>query len=147
VLEVNELQKRRVIAKLQKHLGSLVGTTVTLLGLAFKADTDDMREASSLVLAARLQAAGANVRAYDPIAEEEARRLMPGVDFSGSALESLEGADAVVLVTEWPEFRALDWSEAARRMSGALVIDGRNFLDSSVIEASGFSYEGIGRRS
>jgi UDPglucose 6-dehydrogenase len=147
VLEVNELQKRRVISKLQKHLGSLVGTTVTLLGLAFKAETDDMREASSLVLAARLQAAGANVRAYDPIAELEARRLMPGVDFADSALESLEGADAVVLVTEWPEFRELDWADAAGRMAGALVIDGRNFLDATTIEASGFAYEGIGRRS
>ena len=78
VIEVNELQKRRVIGKLQKHLGSLVGKTVTLLGLAFKADTDDMREASSLVLAARLQADGARVRAYDPIAEDEARKLMFG---------------------------------------------------------------------
>ena len=82
VIEVNELQKRRVISKLQKHLGSLVGKTVALLGLAFKPDTDDMREASSLVLAARLQADGATVRAYDPVAEEEARRLMPGVDFA-----------------------------------------------------------------
>ena len=79
VIEVNELQKRRVISKLQKHLGSLVGKTVALLGVAFKPDTDDMREASSLVLAARLQADGATVRAYDPVAEEEARRLMPGV--------------------------------------------------------------------
>ena len=78
MIEVNELQKRRVIGKLQKHLGSLVGKTVALLGLAFKADTDDMREASSLVLAARLQADGARVRAYDPIAEDEARKLMVG---------------------------------------------------------------------
>src|SRR6201996_4099164 len=102
VIEVNELQKRRVIGKLQKHLGSLVGKTVALLGLAFKADTDDMREASSLVLAARLQADGARVRAYDPIAAEEASKMMTGVDFSASALEAIDGADAVVLVTEWP---------------------------------------------
>ncbi|HJS96887.1 MAG TPA: UDP-glucose/GDP-mannose dehydrogenase family protein, partial [Solirubrobacteraceae bacterium] len=81
VIEVNELQKRRVISKLQKHLGSLVGKTVALLGLAFKANTDDMREASSLVLSARLQADGAKVRAYDPIAETEARKLMGGVEF------------------------------------------------------------------
>ena len=91
VIEVNELQKRRVIAKLQKHLGSLVGKTVTLLGLAFKANTDDMREASSLVLAARLQADGARVRAYDPVAESEARKLMTGVEFAGTALEAVAG--------------------------------------------------------
>jgi UDPglucose 6-dehydrogenase len=147
VIEVNELQKRRVIAKLQKHLGSLVGKTVTLLGLAFKANTDDMREASSLVLAARLQADGATVRAYDPIAEDEARRLMPGVDFADSALEALEGADAAVLVTEWPEFRQLDWGAAAERMRGGLVIDGRNFLDPDGTGpgAAGLTYEGIGR--
>ncbi len=113
VIEVNELQKRRVIGKLQKHLGSLVGKRITLLGLAFKAETDDMREASSLVLAARLQADGAQVRAYDPIAEREARKLMTGVEFAPSALEALEGADACVLVTEWPEFAELEWREVA----------------------------------
>jgi UDPglucose 6-dehydrogenase len=145
VIEVNELQKRRVIAKLQKHLGSLVGTTIALLGLAFKPDTDDMREASSLVLAARLLADGASVRAYDPIAEEEARRLMLGVEFAPAALDTIEGADAVVLVTEWPEFRTLDWGAAAQRMAGTLVVDGRNVLDADAIAAAGLAYEGIGR--
>ena len=91
VIEVNELQKRRVIGKLQKHLGSLVGKSVTLLGLAFKANTDDMREASSLVLAARLQADGATVRAYDPVAETEARKLMTGVQFADAALDAVGG--------------------------------------------------------
>jgi UDPglucose 6-dehydrogenase len=147
VIEVNELQKRRVIQKLLKHLGgSLVGKQIALLGLAFKANTDDMREASSLVLAARLQADGASVRAYDPIAEEEARRLMHGVDFAAGALDAVEGADAVVLVTEWPEFRDLDWGAVARRMRGATVIDGRNYLDAAAVRGSGLAYEGIGRR-
>jgi UDPglucose 6-dehydrogenase len=145
VIEVNELQKRRVIGKLQKHLGSLVGKSVALLGVAFKANTDDMREASSLVLTARLQADGARVRAYDPIAEEEASKLMVGVEFAGSALDAVSGADAIVLVTEWPEFRELDFAEVARRASGTLVIDGRNFLDAEVVEAAGLTYEGIGR--
>ena len=145
VIEVNELQKRRVIGKLQKHLGSLVGKRITLLGLAFKAKTDDMREASSLVLAARLQADGAKVRAYDPIAEREARKLMTGVEFSPSALDAVQGADALILVTEWPEFAELDWSEVASRMAGRLVIDGRNFLDREAVQAAGFTYEGIGR--
>jgi UDPglucose 6-dehydrogenase len=145
VIEVNELQKRRVIGKLQKHLGSLVGTTIALLGLAFKANTDDMREASSLVLAARLQADGANVRAFDPIAEHEARKLLVGVDFASSALDVLEGADACILVTEWPEFAGIDWAEVAERMRGRLVVDGRNFLDPDAVRAAGFLYEGVGR--
>jgi UDPglucose 6-dehydrogenase len=145
VIEVNELQKRRVIGKLQKHLGSLVGRTVALLGLAFKANTDDMREASSLVLAARLQADGAKIRAYDPVAEEEARKLLVGVEFADSALDALAGADACIIVTEWPEFAQLDWCAAAERMSGRVVIDGRNFGDRQAAEAAGLVYEGIGR--
>ncbi len=145
VIEVNELQKRRVIAKLQKHLGPLVGKTVALLGVAFKAETDDMREASSLVLAARLQADGARVRAYDPIAEHEARKLMRNVDFAESALAATEGADAIVLVTEWPEFRQLDWNSVAAHSSGRIVIDGRNYLDPDAVRAAGFTYEGVGR--
>ncbi len=145
VIEVNELQKRRVIGKLHKHLGSLVGKTITLLGLAFKANTDDMREASSLVLSARLQADGAQVRAYDPIAEREAQKLMFGVEFADCALDALQGADACIIVTEWPEFAALDWHAAAQRMNRQLVIDGRNFLDPQAVAAAGFTYEGIGR--
>src|SRR5215212_1011703 len=146
VIEVNELQKRRVISKLQKHLGSLAGREVALLGLAFKPNTDDMREASSLVLAGRLEADGARVRAYDPVAEDAARGLMQGVDFSDSALSAVDGADAVVLVTEWPEFVELDWAEVASRMRGDLVIDGRNALDGARVAGAGLVYEGIGRR-
>ena len=145
VIEVNELQKRRVIGKLQKHLGSLVGRRVALLGLAFKANTDDMREASSLVLAARLQADGATVTAYDPIAEDEARKRMRGVQFADSALGALEGADAAILVTEWPEFHELDWAEVKERMAGDLLVDGRNFADRDAVQGAGFIYEGIGR--
>jgi UDPglucose 6-dehydrogenase len=145
VIEVNELQKRRVIGKLEKHLGTLVGKTVTLLGLAFKPNTDDMREATSLVLSARLQAAGASVRAYDPVAEEEARHLMPGIAFADGALDATRGADAVVLVTEWDEFKTLDWSDVAGAMSGTLLIDGRNALDPDAVRAAGLTYEGVGR--
>src|SRR5215475_4942421 len=101
VIEVNELQKRRVVGKLQKHLGSLIGKCVALLGLAFKPDTDDMREASSLVLAARLQGEGAEVVAYDPVARERASQLLGPVEMVGSAQEALANADAAVLVTEW----------------------------------------------
>ena len=146
VIEVNELQKRRVIGKLQRHLGQLAGRGVTLLGVAFKPHTDDMRGASSLVLAGRLHAEGARIRAYDPVAEEEARALMPEVDFAPSALEALEGVDACVLVTEWPEFQELEWRLAADRMAGRLVVDGRNALDPEAVRAAGLVYEGIGRR-
>src|SRR5881392_3763087 len=147
VIEVNELQKRRVIGKLQKHLGSLVGKTIALLGLAFKPNTDDMREASSLVLSARLQADGAIVRAFDPVAEDEARKLIHGVEFASDPLDCVRGADAVVLVTEWQQFRDLDWREVAGAMAGRLIVDGRNALDPDAIRAAGLDYEGIGRQS
>jgi UDPglucose 6-dehydrogenase len=147
VIEVNELQKRRVIGKLHKHLGTLVGKRIALLGLAFKPNTDDMREASSLVLSARLQAAGAEVAVYDPVAEDEARELIIGVDFAKDALRCVKGADAVVLVTEWAEFADLDWHAAAAAMEGDLVIDGRNALDPAAVRAAGLQYEGVGRGS
>jgi UDPglucose 6-dehydrogenase len=145
VIEVNELQKRRVVQKLKRNLGALVGKRIALLGLAFKPNTDDMREASSLVLASRLQGEGATVSAFDPVAEEEARTLMRGVDFAGSVLECVRGADAVVLVTEWDEFLELDWAEVAEAMAGDVVIDGRNALDGAAVQAAGLRYEGVGR--
>jgi len=145
VIEVNEMQKRRVISKLQKHLGALVGKEIALLGLAFKPNTDDMREASSLVLSARLLADGARIRAYDPVAEDEARKLIPGVSFCPSAEEAIDGADAVVLVTEWPEFREVDPAVIAERMRGKLLVDGRNFLDPAAARDAGLIYEGVGR--
>jgi UDPglucose 6-dehydrogenase len=145
VIEVNELQKRRVVGKLEKHLGSLLGKRVALLGLAFKPDTDDMREASSLVLAARLQGEGAEVVAYDPVASERAGQLLDSVTLTDSALEALDGADAAVLVTEWREFAELDWAAVAKRMARPLIVDGRNFLDPAALRAAGFDYEGIGK--
>ena len=146
VVEVNELQKRRTISKLQKHLGSLAGKEVALLGVAFKPDTDDVREATSLVLAGRLAGEGANVRAYDPVAGEKARDMLAGALIAESALDAIDGADAVVLVTEWPEFRDLDWTgDVKRRMRVPLVVDGRNFLDREQLVEAGFTYEGIGR--
>jgi UDPglucose 6-dehydrogenase len=145
VIEVNELQKRRVMSKLEKHLGSLVGKEIGLLGLAFKPNTDDMREASSLVLSARLQAAGARVRVYDPVAGDEARKLIRGAEFRDSALGVAEGADAVVLVTEWPEFAELDLGELAGAMRGNVLVDGRNFLDPERVRDAGLVYEGVGR--
>jgi UDPglucose 6-dehydrogenase len=104
-----------------------------------------MREASSLVLAARLQGEGAVVVGFDPVAEERARDLLPSVEFADSAEDALRGADAAVLVTEWREFADLDWRAVAGEMAKPLLIDGRNFLDPARMSEAGFTYEGIGR--
>jgi UDPglucose 6-dehydrogenase len=145
VIEVNELQKRRVINKLERRLGSLRGKKIALLGLAFKPGTDDMREAPSLVLAGRLQAEGAEVSAWDPVADGKVH--LADVRVARTALDALDGADAAVLVTEWPELRELDWDEAGSRMSNRLLVDGRNMLDPETMRRHGFEYEGIGRAS
>ena len=142
VIEVNELQKRRVIAKLQRHLGSLSGMTVALLGLAFKAHTDDMREAPSIVLAGRLISEGANVRAWDPVADGSG---LTGVEIAATPEDALAGADAAVVVTEWPEVAQIDWPTVAKTMRHQLLVDGRNMLDPDELRAAGFTYEGIGR--
>ncbi len=143
VIEVNELQKRRVIGKLKRHLGSLRGKNVALLGLAFKPNTDDMREAPSIVLASRLLAEGAEVRAWDPVAD--GTRLPKGVDVVASVLEAVRDADAAVIVTEWAELRELASPEVRAAMARPLIIDGRNLLDPEATRRAGFAYEGIGR--
>ena len=146
VIEVNELQKRRVIGKLQKHLGSLVGKTIALLGLAFKPNTDDMREASSLVLSARLQADGANVRVYDPVAEHEARAAHPRRAFRDRRARRRRRARTRSCSS--PSGTSSSGStgpHVAERMAGTLVLDGRNALDCDAVRAAGLTYEGIGR--
>jgi UDPglucose 6-dehydrogenase len=143
VIEVNELQKRRVVAKLEKHLGRLRGKRVALLGLAFKPGTDDMREAPSLVLAARLQAEGAEVRGWDPVAKPN--HLMPNVEFCETYEQAVDGADAAVIVTEWPQLKELARAEIRDAMRRPVIIDGRNLLDPAAVRAAGFVYEGIGR--
>src|SRR3954449_1161936 len=143
VIEVNELQKRRVIGKLEKHLGKLRGKTIALLGLAFKPNTDDLREAPSLVLASRLLAEGAEVRTWDPVAD--ARHLLQGVTFCESVLDAVTGADAAVIVTEWDELKALASDDVRQAMRRPVILDGRNLLDPEAARAAGFAYEGIGR--
>ncbi len=148
VIEVNELQKRRVVGKLERHLGPLRGRKIAMLGLAFKANTDDMREASSLVLAARLLAEGAQVVAYDPVAMDSAHEhLSDGVTLASSVLEAVQGADAAVIVTEWGEFRTLASVEVRDAMATPLIVDGRNLLDPDQVRAAGFLYESVGRPS
>jgi UDPglucose 6-dehydrogenase len=142
VIEVNELQKRRVVGKLKRQLGPLRGKTVALLGLAFKPNTDDMREAPSLVLAGRLLAEGAEVRAWDPVARADG---LHGVKQVETLEEAFAGADAAVLVTEWPQLGEADWAALGRSMSRPVLVDGRNMLDPATLRAAGFAYEGIGR--
>jgi UDPglucose 6-dehydrogenase len=143
VIEVNELQKRRLIGKLQQHLGSLRDRKVALLGLAFKPNTDDMREAPSLVLGGRLLAEGADVSAWDPIARIDG--LLHGVEQVDTVEAAVDGADAAVVVTEWPQLKEVDWKAVAGRMRRPLVLDGRNLLDPDAMRAAGYTYEGVGR--
>jgi len=143
VIEVNELQKRRVVGKLEKHLGKLRERPIAVLGLAFKPGTDDMRDAPSLVLASRLLAEGADVRAWDPVAD--ATHLLHGVTFCGTYLDAVRGADAAVIVTEWPELTGLVSPAVRAAMRTPLIVDGRNLLDPAAARAAGFVYEGIGR--
>jgi UDPglucose 6-dehydrogenase len=143
VMEVNDLQKRRVVGKLKKHLGDLPGKTVALLGLAFKPNTNDMREAPSIVLAARLRAEGVDVRAWDPLVTGHPE--LDGVVIMPSLLDALRGADAAVIVTEWPELESLVSEEVRDAMQRPLIVDGRNMLDPEAARSAGFDYEGIGR--
>jgi UDPglucose 6-dehydrogenase len=142
VIEVNELQKRRVIGKLHSHLGSLRGKRVALLGLAFKPHTDDMREAPSLVLAGRLLAEGADVVVWDQIVDGSD---VHGVEVAETPEAAAVAADAVVIVTEWPRLADVNWTAVAATMRGDVLIDGRNFLDPGQMRAAGLVYEGIGR--
>jgi UDPglucose 6-dehydrogenase len=147
VIEVNELQKRRIVGKLSKHLGPLAGKTIALLGLTFKPDTNDMRDAPSLVLGPRLLAEGAYVRAWDPVVGDEARVLLRGVELAPTMLAAIEDADAAVIVTEWEVLAELVSEEARSAMRNPLIVDGRNMLDPEAVRAAGFAYEAIGRAS
>jgi len=142
VWEVNELQKRRVVQKLVKHLGALHGKRIALLGLAFKPHTDDMREAPSRVIAYRLLSEGAEVRAWDPVAHPAD---LPGIEQAESILDAVRDADAAVIVTEWPELKQLASQEVRDAMARPVIIDGRNLLEPDAARAAGFVYEGIGR--
>jgi len=142
VIEVNELQKRRVIGKLTQVLGSLRGKRIALLGLAFKPNTDDTREAPAFVLAGRLLAEGADVVAWDPVAHADG---LHGVEQVATVDDAVRGADAAVLVTEWPELADVDWAAVAAGMRTPFFVDGRNMLDPETMRAAGFTYDGIGR--
>lgn len=145
--DVNYQQRVWVVEKLLNELKILKGRTIAILGLAFKAQTDDLRDAPALDIAKHLMQRGAKVKAHDPVALAHARKYFgdSGIHFMDSVEEALQEADAVVLVTEWPEYRKLDWDALKVRMKTPLLLDGRNFLAQNVIEQSGLKYIGVGR--
>ena len=143
----NETQKSTLVPRIEAHLGGLAGKAIAIWGLAFKPRTDDMREAPAIAIIEKLLAGGASVRAYDPKAEEQARRVFGDrVAFCGRAYETLEGADALVVVTEWAEFGEPDFAKIRSLMRHPAIFDGRNIYDPRVLRQQGFHYEGIGRR-
>jgi len=146
VMEINRDQRRRVVQKLRRLLGgSLQGKEIGLLGLAFKPNTDDMREAPAIEIAHLLEHEGARVRAYDPVAMGNARRVLPGVTLFEDPYELAEGCEAIVVVTEWNEFKHLDMGRIKQMMRSPIVIDGRNIYDPERMRALGFLYRGVGR--
>jgi len=149
VEEVNNRQKHRIFDKISAHYdGELSGKTIALWGLSFKPNTDDMREAPSRVLMEALWEAGANVRAYDPEAMEATQRLYPdqeGLQLCESSGQALEGADALVIITEWQEFRSPDFTDLKEALADAVIFDGRNLYEPNVVEHFGLEYYAIGR--
>ena len=147
---VNEAQKHVLAGKIRRHFGSLSGKTIALWGLAFKANTDDMREAPSLSLIDDLTREGASVQAYDPAAGHEARKLFEkngNVKIVDSAIDALEGADALAIVTEWQEFRSPDFAAIREKLKTPAIFDGRNLYDPAAVRAQGLEYFPIGRKS
>ena len=145
VEDINSDQRRRAVDKLREELGSLQGRTVGLLGLAFKPNTDDMREAASLDIARMLLAAGAHVKAYDPVATGVAKGLLPEVEYCHDAYQAAQESDAVMIVTDWNEFKQLDMPRLKAAMRTPLIVDGRNIYDGNVLREMGFTYRGTGR--
>lgn len=144
VLEVNEEQHRVVVRKIERAAAGLAGKTIAVWGLAFKPNTDDVRESPALAIVGHLLDAGATIRAFDPVVGDEVYRRL-GIERAPGPMEAARGAHAVVLVTEWNDFRWLDFARLRDEMATPVVVDARNFLDSHVLRQLGFVYEGIGR--
>jgi UDPglucose 6-dehydrogenase len=145
---VNDAQKGRLFKKILAHFGTLSGRTFAVWGLAFKPNTDDMREAASRVLMESLWKAGAKVRAFDPVAMPECRRIYgerADLVLCNNSAETLQGADALVIVTEWREFRSPDFDEIKATLRAPVIFDGRNLYDPAHMARAGFSYYAIGR--
>ena len=145
VMEINDDRREMVITHLKEMVGNLKGKVIGLLGLSFKPNTDDMRDAPSITIAQKLQANGATVRAYDPVAMEIAQPLLPGVHMMPDPYTLAQGCDALVVVTEWNEFKQLDRSRLRELMRQPILYDGRNLYEPDEMSRSGFIYRGVGR--
>ncbi len=145
VLDINQDQRRRYVHKLQEHLGDMNNKRIAVWGLAFKQDTDDMREAPSIDIIGMIQQRGASVTAYDPAAMENARRFIPNVGMANDPYEAVEGADALCIITPWNEFKQANLRLVSEKMNHRLLLDGRNIYDPRDMKALGFTYVGIGR--
>ncbi len=146
VMEVNDAQKTKLIPRVQQYFGDLKGKTIAIWGLAFKPNTDDIREAPALENIKLLLEAGAMVRAYDPEAMENVKKLLHGkVYFAHDAYDALENADALMIMTEWPIFRTPDFEEMGKKLKNKVIFDGRNLFEGEEIENSGFEYYSVGR--
>jgi UDPglucose 6-dehydrogenase len=145
VNEINEYQIDSFIGKITKTLKNVRGKNIAVLGLAFKPETDDLREAPSLKVIKELIKKGARIKAYDPAAKKAARKLIPQATFSPGVYDAIEGADAIVLVTEWPEFRDIDLEKARKLVKKPYLFDGRNIYDPKRVREAGFKYFGVGR--
>ena len=145
VMEINDDQRLKAINILKEMTGDLKGKTIGLLGLSFKPNTDDMRDAPAITIAQRLQAEGATVRAYDPVSMEVARPLMPGVEMKDDPYSMAEGCDALMIITEWNEFKQLDRPRLRQLMHKPVIFDGRNIYEPDDMAKIGFVYRGVGR--
>ena len=145
VIEVNERQRRAMIPKIEKLLGDFNGKKIGVLGLSFKPETDDMRESPAIDIIKDMQAKGAKVRAYDPVAMEEAEKYLPGLEFASDEYDAIEGADILIFLTEWNQFRALDMNRVKELLATPKIADLRNIYDPETMREMGFEYTGVGR--
>ena len=145
ISRINEVQKSNFVERVRTKLGKLKGKTIGALGLSFKPDTNDMRFAPSVDILNRLKAEGAKIKAYDPRAISEAKKVLKGIQFSKDAYEACRGVDAVLILTEWREFRELDLKRIKKLLKRPVVIDGRNIYDPEVMKKHGFHYYSVGR--
>ncbi len=145
VIEVNEEQKQRMVMKIEEKVGDLRGKTIGILGLSFKPNTDDIRESSSIAIIQGLLAVGAKVRTFDPAAMDEAKAVLPQLEYGTDAYDAAKGADALVLATEWNQFRRLDLQRIKNLLKSPIFIDLRNVYDPDQMRRLGFDYCGVGR--
>jgi UDPglucose 6-dehydrogenase len=144
-MEINRNQRRRTVMKLRKALGTLNEKTIGILGISFKPNTDDIRDSASVEIMHLLMNEGAHIQAYDPQAMENAAKVLKHVKLCESPYEVAEGADALLLATEWNEFKQIDFAKIKQLLRNPLILDGRNLWDSDLLKSMGFTYKGIGR--